>query len=80
MKPDGRLVPGPDLSKGQQTQELVEVLVDAFGRAYRSNLKQAEDRARAAEAEVKTLKGSLKFEQERANKAETRLRSHGVTP
>ena len=80
ITPDGRLIPGPDLHKGQPTQELIDILVDAFGRAYRSNLRQAEDRARAAEAEAKTLKGSLKFEQERANKAETRLRSHGVTP
>ena len=80
VTPDGRLIPGPDLSKGQPTQELVEMLVEAFGRAYRSNLRQAEDRTRAAENEVKTLKGSLKFEKERADRAETRLRSHGVTP
>ena len=80
VTPEGRLIPGPDLSKGQLTQELIEILVDAFGRAYHSNLRQAEDRAKAAEAEVKTLKGSLKFERERADKAEARLRSHGVTP
>ena len=80
VTPEGRLIPGPDLHKGQPTQELIEMLVDGFGRTYRSALRKAEDHAKAAEAETKSLKGSLKFEKERADKAETRLRSHGVTP
>ena len=79
VTPDGRLIPGADLHKGQLTQELIDILVDAFGRAYHGNLRKAEDRAKALENEVKTLKGSLKYEKERADKAEARLRSHGVT-
>jgi ABC-type phosphate transport system auxiliary subunit len=70
----GELVMGQALHDDHASNELAEMLVDLFGRAYGSALLKAESRALATETLNKSLERRLKDAEDRAKAAENQLK------